>query len=307
MAKAFDVIGAPFNLLGCRPTKQNTVNGLRHNDQNGDVGLSEWIEVRNSRWGANIVDRGDIALCTTITDLIATNKQAQGLSSYTEQLKQQVLASYDKGRIPITIGGDHSIAVGSVQAALDHYQMRQGKRVALIWIDAHADCNDSSVGNLHGKPVTMLMGNAHEKLESREPKALLKPNDLYYAAVRDLMPNEDAIIKQHSIINYDMAAIESHGINHVLNQLIKIIDSEYDHFYVSFDYDALDGSIFRACGTPNVGGLSAREAIHLIYGLANHDKFVGIDFVEYMPELDDQGISKQLMLKLIDAVWGYRS
>jgi arginase len=76
---------------------------------------------------------------------------------------------------------------------------------------------------------------------------------------------------------------------------------------LSFDYDALDGSIYRACATPNVGGLSAREAIHLVYSVASSPKFVGADFVEYMPELDDNGVSKELMIKLIDAVWGFRS
>ncbi|MGF1909567.1 arginase family protein [Vibrio kasasachensis] len=307
MSKSFDIIGAPFNQFGCYPTNDNTVDGLRRLDESNWQGLSDWIDVRNNRWKADIKDLGDVEPDSLVLQLKDSTYKEKALKCYADTLRNKLLESYQNQRIPITLGGDHSIAIGTVQATLDYYQKQQGKRVAVVWIDAHADCNDSIASNLHGKPLAMLMDKYPHNGWTVEADIVLKPEDVYYVAVRDLMPNEDELIKQHSMVNFDMTSIETMGINGVLNQLTDIINNNYDCVYVSFDYDALDGSLFRACGTPNVGGLNAREALHLIYGLANHPKFVGIDFVEYLPELDEKGISKELMIKLIDAVWGFRS
>ncbi|HAS61590.1 MAG TPA: arginase [Vibrio sp.] len=307
MPKSFDIIGAPFNQLGCYPTNENTIDGLRRLNESNWLGLSDWINVRNNRWKADIKDLGDVEPDSVVLQLTESNYREKALSCYADTLKETLLSSYHNQRIPITLGGDHSIAIGTVQAALEFFKKQQGKRVAVVWIDAHADCNDSLASNLHGKPLAMLMDKYPHYDWTVDADIILNPQDVYYVAVRDLMPNEDALIKQYSMVNFDMTSIENIGINGVLNQLIATIDNNYDCIYVSFDYDALDGSLFRACGTPNVGGLSAREALHLIYGLANHPKFVGIDFVEYLPELDEKGISKELMIKLIDAVWGFRN
>ena len=103
-----------------------------------------------------------------------------------------------------------------------------------------------------------------------------------------------------------MALIEQLGFGEVVRRLCHELERDYDHVYLSFDYDALDGSLFRACATPNVGGLSAREALHLVHSVASCSGFIGADFVEYLPERDPDAISKALMVKLMDAVWGYR-
>ncbi|KII75795.1 arginase family protein [Vibrio renipiscarius] len=306
MARAFDIVGAPFNQLGCYPTKKNTVEGLRRLSEKSSMGLTEWMAVRNQRWGADIKDLGDVQPTEKVFDLIAQEQKESALKHYCDELKSKVLESYQSQRIPITIGGDHSIAVGTVQATLDYYQKQQGKRVAVIWVDAHADCNSSLASNLHGKPLALLMDKYRQNVWQVEPELVLKPDDIYYVAVRDLMPNEHQMIQRYNMVNFDMAMIESQGIDGVLQQLLNIVEQKYDGVYLSFDYDALDGSLFRACATPNVGGLTAREALHLVYGIAQHSKFVGADFVEYLPEKDSEAISKDLMIKLIDAVWGFK-
>ncbi|WP_260258383.1 arginase family protein [Vibrio intestinalis] len=305
MKRGFDLIGAPFNQLGILPTKQNTVDGLRRLNETSWIGLSDWLDVRTTRWQADIIDHGDINSDSKVQVLIDQGLKEQALAEYSRALHAKVLASYQAGRTPITIGGDHSIAVGTVQATLDYFQKAQGKRVAIIWVDAHADCNDSLASNLHGKPLALLMDQYAHNGWQVEPELVLNPTDVYYVGVRDLMLNEHELMNKHGMVNFDMNTVERIGIEGVLEQLVSIIDERYDAVYVSFDYDALDGTHFRACGTPNVGGLSAREALHLVYGLAQHEKFVGIDFVEYLPELDSEEISKELMIKLIDAVWGF--
>ncbi|MDA0147637.1 arginase family protein [Vibrio sp. LaRot3] len=305
MKRGFDLIGAPFNQLGIFATEQNTVDGLRRLNETSWIGLSDWLEVRTTRWQADIIDRGDINASEPVNALIARRDKEQALAEYSSMLHAQVLQSYQAGRTPVTIGGDHSIAIGTVQATLDYFQRQQGKRVAVIWVDAHADCNDSLASNLHGKPLALLMDKYPHNGWQVKPELVLNPTDVYYVGVRDLMPNEHELMTKHQMVNFDMNTIERIGINGVLEQLVSIVDERYDAVYVSFDYDALDGTQFRACGTPNVGGLSAREALHLVHGLSRHEKFVGIDFVEYLPELDNDEVSKELMIKLIDAVWGF--
>ncbi|ODS11326.1 arginase family protein [Vibrio scophthalmi] len=307
MPRTFDVIGAPFNQLGCYPTSENTVEGLRRLNEGSWMGLTEWMAVRNQRWGADIRDLGDVQPTQKVLEMIAQAQKESALKHYCDELKNKVIASYQNQRVPITLGGDHSIAVGTVQAALEYYQKQQGKRVAVIWVDAHADCNNSLASNLHGKPLALLMNQYPHNGWQVEPELALNPRDVYYVAVRDLMPNEHQLMQRYDMVNFDMAMIESLGIDWVLKQLLAKVEQEYDHVYLSFDYDALDGSVFRACATPNVGGLSAREALHLVYGIAQHPKFIGADFVEYLPEKDGEEISKELMIKLIDAVWGFRA
>ncbi|MDA0130658.1 arginase family protein [Vibrio sp. MarTm2] len=305
--KKFDIIGAPFNQLGYLKTEKNTVEGLRSTDEFTWLALSNWIDVRNTRWGMDIKDVGDITTNKSVNDAILNDQNEKALGIYCDELKSKLLNSFEAGRTPITIGGDHSIAVGTVQAALEHYQKNKNERVAVVWVDAHADCNSSLDSNLHGKPLAMLMNEYRHNGWSVPTESQLSSDQVFYIGVRDLMLNEFEFISNSSVTNYDMTYLDTHGIQSVLADLMSKIDSQFDRVYLSFDYDALDGSIFRACATPNIGGLSAREALHLVHTIASSPKFIGADFVEYMPELDEKSISKELMVKLIDAVWGFRA
>ncbi|KLV10018.1 arginase [Photobacterium ganghwense] len=303
--KPFDIIGAPFNQLGFVPTDNNTVQPLREPDERCWLGLTEWIAVRNQRWGGDIRDMGDVLPDARVRQHLHDGKKEQALAAYCQLLHPQVLATYQQGRVPIILGGDHSITVGTLQATLDYFQPRN-ESVAVVWIDAHADCNDSPASNLHGKPLAMLMGEYCYNGWQVASDSLLKPESVYYVGVRDLMPNEAALLERHGITNYNMEYIDRHGFRQMLSTLVEQLEIHYDRFFVSFDYDSLDGAIYRACATPNVGGLTAREALTLVHTLAAHPKFVGMDLVEYLPEKDDNGVSKELMIKLIDAVWGFR-
>lgn len=304
--RKFDIIGAPFNRLGCYVTSENTVDYLRKLDENSWQGLSDWMSIRNARWNSDINDCGDVLANAHVMAKLEMGENERALALYSEQLKDQVLRSYQQGRVPITIGGDHSIAVGTVQATLEHYQHQQGKRVAVIWVDAHADCNNQLASHLHGKPIALLMNQYPHNGWRSEASSTLSPNDVYLMGVRDLMPAEHQLMMQLQISHYSMDMIEQKGVHTIVDTLLAHLDRHYDHIYLSFDYDALDGAQFRACATPNIGGLSAREALYLVRTVASHAKFVGADFVEYLPELDESGVSKELMIKLIDSVWGFR-
>ncbi|EOV0103281.1 arginase family protein [Vibrio vulnificus] len=305
-ARRYDIIGAPFNQLGCYVTNQNPVEQFRQLDDKTGLGLSQWMAIRNDRWDADINDCGDVAASSDVLDMLASDNKEQALALYSSELQQRLLKSYQQGRVPITIGGDHSIAVGTVQATLNFYQNQQEKRVAVIWVDAHADCNNQLASNLHGKPIALLMNEYPHNGWQIETSSALSPSDVYLIGVRDLMPAEQQLMTQWQISHYSMDMIEQKGIHTIIDTLLTHLDRHYDHIYLSFDYDALDGAQFRACATPNVGGLSAREALYLVRAVAAHPKFVGADFVEYLPELDESGVSKELMIKLVDSVWGFR-
>ncbi|KJG53502.1 arginase [Photobacterium kishitanii] len=305
MSKSFDIIGAPFNQLGFVTTKENTVNGIRRMDETSWIGLTDWIQVRNSRWHSDIVDTGDVPITLDVQELIDSDRKDAALQLYSSQLKSKLLETYHSGRIPITIGGDHSIAVGTLQATMEYYQRDKKEKVAIVWVDAHADINNSLDSNLHGKPLALLMNQYPYNDWDIPSDIAVNPEDVYYIGVRDLMRNEFDLINELNITNYDMPFIEKYGFNAVVEILMEKLEQDYDRVYLSFDYDALDGSIFRACATPNVGGLTAREALHLVHTISSSPKFVGADFVEYLPERDSNGVSKELMVKLIDSVWGF--
>ncbi|MEH0390388.1 arginase family protein [Vibrio mimicus] len=307
MKRHFDIIGAPFNQLGFVTTQENTVDGLRRMDEMSWVGLTDWIQVRNDRWGADIIDQGDVEISDEVYSLISCGSKDEALRIYAHDLKRKVLESYSNNRIPITIGGDHSIAVGTVQAVLSHYQKDKGKKIAIVWVDAHADCNNTLDSNLHGKPLALLMNQYVHNGWSIPQEIALQPQDVFYVGVRDLMQCEHQLIKKLNMTNIDMMCIEQQGFNVVVRTLMEKLENEYDGIYLSFDYDALDGSLFRACATPNVGGLTARESLYLVHSIASSDKFIGAEFVEYMPERDANGVSKELMVKLIDAALGFKS
>lgn len=312
--RRFALVGAPFNQMGCVTTRANTAAQLRESTDS-EPGLSEWMAVRNARWGADIIDAGDVLPSPEVWALLAQlvdgapderGLKDQALARYCADLHATLLTQYRAGRVPLTLGGDHAIAFASVQAALQFYQQEQAKKVAVVWVDAHADCNHTLDSNLHGKPLAMLMNRYPYHGWSVPVERELAAANLFYVGVRDMMPCEYALIRDLGITCFDMALIEQLGFGEVVRRLCRELERDYDHVYLSFDYDALDGSLFRACATPNVGGLSAREALHLVHSVASCSGFIGADFVEYLPERDPDAISKALMVKLMDAVWGYR-
>lgn len=300
----FDIIGAPFNRVGFVNTKNNSVEPIRVSDPGCWNGLTQWINIRNNKWGADIVDRGDIEVNPEIESLLDSQNNLLALKKYSQDIVKRVLESFKTGRKPLIIGGDHSIAIGTISGVLNFYKRTRGERVAIIWIDAHGDCNDSDESNLHGKPLAILM-NKYSRW-SIDKDLELSPRDIFYIGVRDLMPNEKRIIEENSITTYSIDRVDELGINQVISSIKKEIEDRYDRVYISFDYDSLDGSIFRSCATPNIGGLTSREVLNIINIFSQMGKFVGMDICEYLPELDNDLVSKELIVKILDTVWGFR-
>ncbi|WP_459615767.1 arginase [Bordetella sp. 2513F-2] len=199
-----------------------------------------------------------------------------------------VQTALHEGRMPVVLGGDHSVSVGSLSAVAQHCRER-GQALRVIWLDAHADFNTrelSPTGNLHGMPLACLCGDgpaALVRLSGRRPA--LWPAWVRQVGVRSIDPGEDGRIRQAGLAVYDMRDIDEQGMKAVMQMALAGVDA-HTHLHVSFDVDFLDPAIAPGVGTPVPGGPSYREARLCMELLAETGRLRSLDIVELNPALD---------------------
>ena len=221
-------------------------------------------------------------------DFYKNAKRPSLVGETSQKIYQSVKDALAEDRFPLTLGGDHSIAIGTVSAVIDKFP-----DVGLLWIDAHADINtleSTDSGNLHGCPVSFLMGlNGPENT----PDALkwcpgsLKPSKIAYIGLRDVDAAEKKIIKDMGISAFSMYHVDKYGINKVIEMALEAIHPGGGNGPVmcSYDVDAVDPLFVPATGTPVRGGLTLRESLFLVERLAETGNLVGLDIVECNPNL----------------------
>jgi len=210
-------------------------------------------------------------------------------------------AAIADGRLPLFIGGDHSLAVGTI-GGVSH-----DESVGVLWIDAHGDFNtpeSSPSGNLHGMPLAALMGyGAPELTDLGRAGPKLRPSEVMLIGVRDLDPDERGVLKQSGVGVYTMREIDERGMATVASEAIKRL-SHLARLHVSLDMDSLDPSEAPGVGTPVPGGLTYREA-HLLMEIIADSGCVGsIDVVEINPILDNRNHTARLAVELIASMLG---
>ncbi|AQZ12057.1 CAR1 (YPL111W) [Zygosaccharomyces parabailii] len=209
-------------------------------------------------------------------------KNANLVGEATERIYRTNLEALNQDSFPLTLGGDHSIAMGTVSAVLEKHP-----DAGLIWIDAHADINTlqgTESGNLHGCPVSFLLGlnkEAPGKLSWVPNK--LHPSKIVYIGLRDLDRPEKRIIKELGIKAFSMYHVDRYGINQVIEMALQHLGN--GPVMCSYDVDAIDPQYVPATGTPVRGGLTLREALFLVERLAETGKLVALDVVEVNPQL----------------------
>jgi len=253
--------------------------------------------------GHEVVDTGDIRI--PIRDFDAcTDKDNKGKdeNNYLKEITQICEAIYKvgkavvkKGRFPLFIGGDHSIAVGTVASVTND------DPIGLIWIDAHGDFNTpatSPSGNIHGMPLAALIGEGHDSLVNvGRPGAKIHPDNVVMIGQRDLDVNEKKRLKKTGITVFTMRDIDEQGISSVANKaLMKFVHLKRIHLTV--DMDALDPVEAPGVGTPVPGGISYREAHLLMEILADSGKIASMDMVEINPILDIANKTAKLAVEL---------
>jgi len=226
-----------------------------------------------------------------------------------QTLAENVEEILDKGNFPLCIGGDHSIALGTIAGIAAHCR-KNNKTFGVIWIDAHADMNTDQTtpsGNIHGMPLAASMGLGHKSLVEFygfSPK--LKPENCALIGIRCVDKKEKENIRKLNPTVYTMSDIDKLGIHRVISKVLKQFRKQVDHIHVSFDVDSVDPSVAPGVGTPVKGGLDYREAHLLMETIAECGCMSSLEVAEVNPVLDNQNISAIFAAELIASSMGQR-
>lgn len=211
-------------------------------------------------------------------------------------IRDAALDAYGRNEHPMLIGGDHSLAVGTLAAAT-----RRFGRVGVIWVDAHADFNTmetSPSGNPHGMPLSAACGLGDERLTSLFASHV-DPLDVVLIAAREIDPGELALLQRHNVWVVTVAEVRQMGMSALLEAIARRLSGIPVH--LSYDFDSLDESFFRATGTPSPEGLTPEEGEALVRGLALRLPVVSSDWVEYDPRHADAAICAKTSQRLFGA------
>jgi arginase len=215
-------------------------------------------------------------------------------------------AALEAGELPLLMGGDHCLAIGSISAVARHCRAR-GKRLKVLWFDAHADANTPDTtpsGNLHGMPVACLLGQGPQVLTQLAGSGpALHAGEIAQVGVRSVDPNEKRFVGEHGIEVFDMRTIDELGMRAVMQAALKDVDRD-THLHVSFDMDCLDPSVAPGVGTAVRGGPTYRETQLCMEMLADSGALGSADLVELNPALDVRNQTAELAVDLLESLFG---
>ncbi len=210
------------------------------------------------------------------------------------------------GRLPILMGGDHCLAIGSISAVAAHCRAT-GKTLRVLWLDAHADFNTREItpsGNIHGMPVACLCGLGPESLTTLGgPAPQLSPDQIRQIGIRSVDPEEKRLVQSQGLDIYDMRYIDEVGIRRSMEDALDGMD-ENTHLHVSFDVDMLDPPIAPGTGTRVPGGVNYREAQLIMEMIADCGRLASLDLVEINPALDRRNMTAKLAVDLVESLFG---
>ncbi|KFL37098.1 arginase [Arenimonas donghaensis] len=211
-----------------------------------------------------------------------------------------------QGRLPVLMGGDHCLGLGSITAVARHCR-ETGKKLRVIWLDAHADFNTSDVtpsGNVHGMPVACLCGVGPRPLTHLDGDSpAMQPDQIRQIGIRSVDQGEKRLVKEYGLDIYDMRYIDEFGMKRAMEEALEGID-EQTHVHVSFDVDFLDPSIAPGVGTTVPGGPNYREAQLVMEMIADTGRLASLDIVELNPAFDDHNKTGLLAVDLVESLFG---
>lgn len=221
-------------------------------------------------------------------------------------LHDAVYAELQEGRLPVTLGGDHSLAIGSISAVARHCR-EGGKRLRVLWFDAHADLNTATMtpsGNIHGMPVACLCGYGPEALTGIGGHVpALTPQQIRQIGIRSVDAGEKRFLHDLQVEVFDMRYIDEIGMRATMEQALAGVD-ENTHLHVSLDVDFLDPTIAPGVGTTVRGGPTYREAELCMEMIADTECLASLDIVELNPALDQCNMTAELAVDLVESLFG---
>ena len=264
---------------------------------------------RLTELGHKVVDEGDIVI-KNMEELKVGHERARYLGEIARAaaiIARKIGRIMGLGHFPLVLGGDHSIAVGTV-SGIAAYAQRQDQRVGLLWIDAHGDINTpetSPSGNIHGMPLAALLGfGAGELTGVAGPPPKVHPANVALVGIRSLDAGEKKRLKETGVQVHTMSDIDRHGVHRIMQKALARVTDGTDYVHVSFDLDAVDPTVAPGVGTPVKGGLDYREAHLIMEVLADAGVMTSLEMVEVNPILDQGNASAAFAVELVQSAFG---
>lgn len=252
--------------------------------------------------GYQLEDKGDIIPKAEGASSEKMRNYEQVIDANTK-LYHETLASHEAGAFPVILGGDHSIAAGSIQATAKHF-----KNIGIIWVDAHGDWNSpesSESGNMHGMPFSAVCGAGPDcMIDFGQGPVIVDPKHCVQIAGRDIDREERIRMKEYGVTVFSIADVDRMGMPAVIEEAIKIAGGETEGIHLSFDVDGITPESAPGTGTRVHSGLTLREAFYLVETLHESGKVLALDMVEVNPMLDIKNQTGEVACELILSVLG---
>jgi arginase len=257
--------------------------------------------------GLTVVDKGNL-IGPTNPWQPPTNgyRHLPEVKAWNESLHEAMYEALQEGHLPIILGGDHCLGIGSISAVARHCR-ETGKKLRVIWLDAHADFNTSELtptGNIHGMPVAVLCGHGPDELTHIGGTVpAMSAADIRQVGIRSVDVGEKRFVHQEGLEVFDMRYIDEAGMKHAMTQALADIDDN-THLHVSFDVDFLDPDIAPGVGTTVLGGPTYREAQLCMEMIADTGRLASLDIMELNPAFDIKNKTAILAVDLVDSLFG---
>ena len=267
------------------------------------AGLGEALRER----GFDVVDRGNLAGPVNPWQPPREGyRHLPEVVAWTRAVMDSVAGELAADRLPILLGGDHCLAVGSITAVARHCRER-GRKLRVLWLDAHADFNTSAItpsGNIHGMPVSCLCGFGPRELTAIGGSVpAIAASDISQIGIRSVDAGEKKLVHDTGLDIYDMRYIDEIGMKRVMEEALAGVDAD-THLHVSFDVDFLDPGIAPGVGTTIPGGPNYREAQLCMEMIADRGRIGSLDIMELNPAFDDHNRTAILAVDLVESLFG---
>jgi arginase len=294
MAQKIRIIGVPMDLGASRRGVDMGPSALR----------VAGLQARIKQLGHQVEDIGNISVKQP-EEMSYGEKRAKYLAEIADACKDlaaMVEKSLEESMLPVVLGGDHSIAAGTLSGVASHFK-KKDRKIGLIWLDAHGDINtpeSSPSGNVHGMPLAAAMGyGAAELVELQGFKPKVEPQNISLVGIRDLDSQEKKLAKKAGVHVFTMRDIDERGMREVMSDALKYAMDDTDGISVSLDMDFVDPSDAPGVGTPVRGGVTYREAHLAMEMIADTEAMVSLEVVEINPVIDEHNRTALLGVELV--------
>ncbi len=267
------------------------------------AGLAQALAAR----GLQVVDTGNVVGPSNPWEPMDQGlRHLPQVVAWNTSLHEAMYSELQAGRLPVMLGGDHCLAIGSISAVARHCR-QVGKKLRVLWFDAHADFNTASLtptGNIHGMPVAVLCGLGPDELTAiGGTTPALDPKCIRQIGIRSVDDGEKRLVAEQGIEVFDMRFIDENGMRHTMDMALALMDGN-THLHVSLDVDFLDPSDAPGVGTTVRGGPTYREAQLCMEMIADTGLMASLDIVELNPAFDSRNKTAELAVDLVESLFG---